>query len=1329
MAANYISNVPKLKGRENYDEWAYAAENFLILEGIDITKEEPDDKAVLSAIDIQKAKAKLIMTIDSSLYVHIKTEKTVHAVWNKLKSLFDDSGFARKISLLRSLISVRLETSESMTVYITQVVDTAQKLRRTGFDISEEWVGSLLLAGLPEKFAPMIMAVEHSGINISSDVIKSKLLDMSAEIVSNESESAFLAKSWQHRHRKGGKVASTSCNETQSRSVNVKNNKTIKCYNCKEIGHFKNKCPLLLKQKTMNVFSVMFFSGKYNQEDWYIDSGASCHLVASEKQIINKSNNHTTTEIVVANQASVSVLCSGDTKITTIVNNKEHEITVKNVLCIPNLTANLLSVSQLIENGNKVSFQKGTCYIKNRQNELVGKAELVNGVYRLNVKSASLLAASAMTSGTDWHRRMGHLNSKDLNAMKNGAVEGLMYNDKADVSKLNCTVCCEGKQTRLPFPLSNNRSKAVLDVVHADVCGPMETKSIGLHRYFLLFVDDYSRMTFVYFLRNKSEVFKCFQEFRVMVEKQMNTNIKVLRSDNGLEFCSQDMQNYMKKCGIIHQRTTPYSPEQNGLCERFNRTVVEKARCLLFDAKLHKRFWAEAVHTAVYLKNRSVASGLNQKTPFELWTGRKPDVGHIRIFGSTVMAHVPKEKRKKWDKKAVRHLLLGYPDSTKGYRLYNPVTKKVVIARDVTIMEPKMEYNMEVAVEERVSTVDKCKQSEATNSDIAQVIIEEVLQTPLSPEQPSESIECTDTEQSLSTVYSDDSSYKGDDTTNSSSDEFFDSTLVNIEDVTQQDPAVPAAFPEKRIRKKPDRYGYSNICIQADTGICGDEVTLNEAMNGPESKQWSKAMEEELVSFKKNEAWEVVDKPEQGTVVQCKWVFRKKLDSDNNVRFRARLVAKGFTQKAGIDYNQTFSPVLRYSTLKLLFALTVKYDLEMTHLDVTTAFLNGHLNETVYMHLPTNFPCQDRINKVLKLNKAIYGLKQSARAWYERVDDCLQNIGYKRSMYEPCLFVKQNDKVRTYIALFVDDFFVYSNSPTETEYLKKELRSKFQLKDLGEIRQCLGMRVCKENNVITMDQTRFIEELLNKFNMEKCKHVNTPMEINLKLEKNDTCQIQYPYQQLIGSLLYLSILTRPDISYAVCYLSQFNNSYGETHWKHAKRVLKYLQCTKHVGLKYVKDNLDLIGYVDADWASNPLDRKSFTGYVFKMSGSVISHECRKQRTIALSSTEAEYMAICEASKEAMYLRNLLCELRCRNNAPVLIYNDNQSAQNLTENSSLHKRSKHIDVRYHFIRMAVEKLFVKVQYLNTLDMPADILTKSLCSIKHYKFVKQLGMAKI
>lgn len=244
--------------------------------------------------------------------------------------------------------------------------------------------------------------------------------------------------------------------------------------------------------------------------------------------------------------------------------------------------------------------------------------------------------------------------------------------------------------------------------------------------------------------------------------------------------------------------------------------------------------------------------------------------------------------------------------------------------------------------------------------------------------------------------------------------------------------------------------------------------------------------------------------------------------------------------------------------------------------------------------------------------------------------------------------------------------------------------------------------------------------------MENCNSVNTPMEVNLKLEKEITCSTQYPYQQLVGSLLYLSILTRPDISYAVCYLSQFNNCYSETHWKHLKRVLKYLKKTKNFALKYFKDDLDLIGYVDADWASDSLDRKSYTGFMFKMSGSIVSFECRKQTTIALSSTEAEYMAVCEATKEATYLRNLLIELKCRNKLPVYMYNDNQSALKLTKNCVFHRRSKHIDVRFHFVRTAVENNIVKIDYLSTNDMPADILTKSLSSQKHNKFTKQFGI---
>jgi transposase InsO family protein len=707
--SSYLVNVPKLKGRENYDDWAFAARNFLVLEGIDIDALPAD----LSEADQTKAKAKLVMTIDPTLYVHIKNENTVSALWNKLKQLFDDSGYTRKISILRTLISIRLENCDSMTSYVSQMVETAQRLKGTGFEINEQWIGSLLLAGLPEKFAPMIMAIEHSGIEISADVIKTKLLDMSSEVGSTETESAFWSKQRTKNTDRGGKQKQTL----------DKTGKQIKCYNCKKIGHYKNQCPEL-KERQANAFSAAFLKGKFSTEDWYVDSGASAHMTPNQEKLQRVRQVHEMKEIIIANQMSMPVKCAGDTQITTRVKNSQFDITVRNILCIPNLTTNLLSVSQLVANGNTVSFKKNICHIHNQQKVLIGVAELENGVYKLNtVKSEKVLAATVVqaTDAKTWHRRLGHINSNDLERMKGGAVEGVFYNEKADIQKSNCQVCCEGKQTRLPFPSGNHRSKKLLEVVHSDLCGPMETKSIGQAKYFLLFVDDASRMSFVYFLKEKNQALQRFKEFRGMVENQTESKIKTLRTDNGGEFCSQQMESYLKAAGITHQKTNPYTPEQNGLCERFNRTIVERAKCLLFEAELDKFFWAEAVNTAVYLKNRSPASGLGQMTPFERWSGRKPDVSHVRVFGSPAMVHIPKNKRQKWDKKATKYIFVGYPENVKGYRFYNPKTRQVTTSRDVIIME-KNEINsdksqIEVKENDKVPEVQQVEDEDSTEED------------------------------------------------------------------------------------------------------------------------------------------------------------------------------------------------------------------------------------------------------------------------------------------------------------------------------------------------------------------------------------------------------------------------------------------------------------------------------------------------------------------------------------------------------------------------------------------------------------------------------------
>lgn len=1286
MSSNFVVNVPKLKGKENYDDWAFAAANLLVLEGMCdyIKKEIPDSDTVGVSLDA-KAKAKLILTIDTSLYVHIKEAKTTKELWMKLKALFDDSGFSRRITLLRHLISIRLESCETMTSYVTQIVETSQRLSGTGFVINDEWIGSLLLAGLPERFSPMIMAIEHSGIPITADTIKTKLLDMgAAEVSEAEYNSAFVVKT----HKKTGKGSNTS--KSGRSNVKVTGGKNITCYKCKETGHYRNQCPLLNenteKKKQTNAFNVVFLSGNFCKSDWYIDSGASMHMTVNQSWIQNASCSSSLPEIIVANKTKVPVSCVGDVEITS---SYDYQITVKNVLCVPNLTTNLLSVSELIKNGNNVIFESNRCLIYNAKGDLVADSILKNGVYKLNLKEESSLLVSLNVDGELWHRRLGHLNSTDMNKMKHGLVEGLDYPDNFITSKTDCEICCEGKQSRLPFS-KGTRATEVLQIVHADVCGAMETKSIGGAQYFLLFVDDFSRMTFIYFMKHKSEVFHWFKNFKAVVENQKNKRIKILRTDNGGEFCSGEMNSYLAKEGIIHQKTNAYTPEQNGVCERANRTVVEKARCLLFEADLDKRFWAEAANTAVYLKNRSAASGL-EKTPYELWTGTRPNLGHVRIFGSSVMVHVPKEKRLKWDKKAKRQILVGFSENVKGYRIYDPCRNLINTSRDVVITELPSRKNRTSGVTlENADSVEEPPE------------VKELLDKSSSSETNGAILENTDSVGETPEVQADDD---------------------NVQEKEQEENLEET----RRQRRPPQRYGYANVCT---TPPIAGEMTYAEAISGPEGDQWMQAMADELQSFQENHVWEVVDTPVDASVVQCKWVLKKKVDSDNNVRYRARLVAKGYTQIAGVDYEETFSPVIRHSTLRLLFALSVQLNMNVTHLDVTTAFLNGNLKENIYMCLPEGFSLESSDKKVLKLKKAVYGLKQSSLAWYQKVSDTLHDLGYCQSKLEPCVYTKNHsNNEKTVIGIYVDDFLIFSNNNLETEFVIKALSSKFKIKNLGQVKQYLGMRINmnKNLNCVTLDQQNYIEQLAKRFDMADCKGAATPIESKLNLEKSESCDSKLPYQRLLGSLMYLAVLTRPDIAYSVSYLSQFNNTYSHIHWNYAKRILKYLMLTKDYCLRFTKERTELEGYVDADWGSDSLDRRSYTGFCFLKSGSAISWESKKQRTVALSTCEAEYMALSEACREAIYLRNLEAELT-GSLRKVSLYNDSQSALKLANNHQSHKRSKHIDVRYNFIREVIANGVIEAKYLSTSDMPADLLTKGLNEVKHRKFMKALGIVK-
>lgn len=476
-SSNYLVSVPKLKGRENYCEWCFAAENFLVLEGM-VKCIKPTTGTTPEAADDAKTKAKLILTIDPSIYVHIKSVSTSKELWEKLKTLFDDSGFTRKISLLRNLISVRLENCTSMTSYVTQIVEAGQKLAGTGFGISDEWIGSIMLAGLSEKYMPMIMAIEHSGMTITTDAIKAKLMDMEPEI-DDAVPNALACFRYQQKKNNNNKSMVGKDNATSAqKSTPVKDKRNVKCYRCKQFGHYRNQCESTEVKKSTNAFSAVFFNGNnnFNKSDWYVDSGASSHLTTNKHWIVKACYSGFTNEIIVADQNKLPVLCSGNIKITTSTEKCDFEVIVENVLCVPDLSTNLLSVSQLIRQGNRVSFTCDGCKIFNKMNTLVATASLINGVYKLNM--ATCLMAAVMESPEVWHRRLGHVNSSYMNNMQK-AVEGVMLDKKADISKMNCVVCCEGKQSRLPFAHDGNRSTELLNIVHTDICGPMECVSLG----------------------------------------------------------------------------------------------------------------------------------------------------------------------------------------------------------------------------------------------------------------------------------------------------------------------------------------------------------------------------------------------------------------------------------------------------------------------------------------------------------------------------------------------------------------------------------------------------------------------------------------------------------------------------------------------------------------------------------------------------------------------------------------------------------------------------------------------------------------------------------
>jgi hypothetical protein len=493
--------------------------------------------------------------------------------------------------------------------------------------------------------------------------------------------------------------------------------------------------------------------------------------------------------------------------------------------------------------------------------------------------------------------------------------------------------------------------------------------------------------------------------------------------------------------------------------------------------------------------------------------------------------------------------------------------------------------------------------------------------------------------------------------------------------------------------------------------------------------QWKKAIEDEMESLMKNKTWILTPLPPGRKAISCKWIFRIKKDRNGEIdKYKARLVAKGFSQEKGFDYNETYAPVAKLVTVRILLALANQFNLYVEQMDVKTAFLNGVLEEVIYMKQPEEFQ-KNESNLVCKLQKSLYGLKQSPRSWNNRFHNFVVQLGFKRSYADYCLYYSEKDK-NVWLLLYVDDILLVGPDKEAIQYLKDKLSKEFDMTDLGQVNHFLGLRIIRDfkNGIIEVDQSVYIQNVLVRFGMGNCKPVSTPMENGLKLSRNEDLKLvtKEPYRELIGCLMYAALGCRPDITFAVNHFSQYQSAPTDEHWTHLKRILRYLKGSydKKLVFKRTENPEAIIGYADADWANNIDDRKSVSGYIFKIYGSTISWSTKKQDSVALSSTQAEYVALCHAATEGIWLRRLLDTLDVGDGQCFVIYEDNQPCIAVAEEPKEHRKMKHISLKFHFLRDEIAKKTLTVKYIPTGEQLADLLTKALPRIQFDKLSKRI-----
>ena len=997
------------------------------------------------------------------------------------------------------------------------------------------------------------------------------------------------------------------------------------------------------------------------------------------------------------------------------------------------------------------------------------------------------------------HLRLGHRNQSNLiAAVEKGAITGADIGDVYQVKKNLknqtlphvCEGCEFGKKHKAPASKEKaERATKRLQLVHMGWVGPIATPSVVHHCiYALVFTDDLTRVSRVYCTRKKSDGLDAFKKYRKDVEDE-NHSVQVLQADNAPEFMKGKFGSYCVEHGINQRWSLPYRQWQNGVAERVNRTLCEMANCMMHTTGLSRGYWELALKHAVYVYNRSMHKSLPDITPYEAWHGTVPDVSNLKIFGSPAYIGVEKPNRdgKFTYTNATKGLYVGHSLCHKNSSLVYIPNKNVVVAR----MQKEVTVNERAVFEGETEQV--IEDSDPFLLDVSKDNSEFFNSSNLEPESPAENLMAHPPKPRVEGETHQRQPVFVAPAVGRPQSLNFDSVEIDRTVEASGGPSNEAIAENSKTQKKLDRLArnlgsrgndgkrlgshfrnpfYDKVCRVSFTLLALTDYALmtktvatgavdlasnyttpktyNQAVNfgSQEVKtKWVESIHKELSGLENCGCWELADLPPNRKSIGAKWVFKVKETSTGEVdKFKARCVAKGYSQIYGVDFDETYAPVCKSTSVNHLLALSTQKNLTLDHMDVHQAFIQSPMEEEIYLELPDGYAewknCSS--NKVLRIKKGLYGLKQSGRSWNKTIEKTFNELGFERFESDVCLFKKTIDGETLYITLYVDDLIIAApNTKSGQEKkiaCKKELQDKYQMTDLGKLSWFLGMKISQSGDcsTVSIDQSKYIEDVASKFGVTDGTKYSTPMDENLKLSRQDAPKIgspehdeasKLPYKELIGCLLYISGKSRPDVTYAVHLLARFSMFPSLKSYNAALRVLSYLHQTKDEKLTYSKygnSEIEVLSeskqasnsaktitaWADSNWGGDPDTMRSTTGYVVMYAGAAISWNSRLQPTVALSSTEAEYMACTSVLQDVMHHRMLHEEFGYGINEPTVIMEDNQGCIHMAKAQGNHKRVKHLDLKVHFVRQAVDAGTVVLDYISTNDQLADTFTKAL-----------------